>query len=678
MNILIAILLLSFVQVEKTDLAADRYLQQGYELEQQGQPKQALQLWQKAIRQLDIPSVAIATAYLRVATQYDFRDYFPAASLNYQWGMSGTDETAISANRQAMRKELLRLKPLLDEQQFSKWESMLAQNNPALFKEVREFWSRLNIRPASSYNERLIEHWKRIAYAREHYTKRSDSPYDTDARGLFYVKYGQADYKETGRVDVTQDKMKWILDQFISKGGNDNTPTNFDLMKLSNAISNLFLNPEYELWIYDSPDEGMDHNLVLIFGYRSGGSFGRLEVLEDFVPVTAFNSMPIIQGNPSVPVISPGLVLQLIYYEHFYSKDPYFAQLYSNLTNEAFRNGVGSAPDPSLAGTLRNRNINLTSRLIRETPDEFSTEENKIPDIPMDVYQYRMLDELNRPIFATFIESYPHNAFISDLVFNEEVMSATGDGTYNGKEHITDWYSLTHGLQLRDEEWEILGQASQNPPLVLDPYGESPGNSVMMIPWAGETINQVFYVELMNHHPESQHRVETLFPTQFRGLGKLEVEQPEPLVVEEGKLAASDLILGYGKLEEELEDDILFNFTPANNQQILEGENIVIHFEVYQLQLDQDGISRFEVEYGIRPESRFLGFNRPQKDQFRLTLRFEHDSNRFAESLEIETVGIEAGNYELEWTILDIQSGQTFEQQVQFEVVEMDVYSIAK
>ena len=98
--------------------------------------------------------------------------------------------------------------------------------------------------------------------------------------------------------------------------------------------------------------------------------------------------------------------------------------------------------------------------------------------------------------------------------------------------------------------------------------------------------------------------------------------------------------------------------------------HFVIHFEVYQLQIDQDGISRFEVEYEIRPKRRFLGRTGTQMDQFRITLSFEHDDDRFAESIEIETIGIEEGHYELEWMIRDIRSGQSHKQRVPFEVVE--------
>lgn len=506
--------------VMPTDI--ETYLQEGLNLEQQGEPEQALILWQQAIDELVTPSVAIATEYLRVATQYELRDYYSSANEAFRWGMSGYNPEAMQINRRPLEEEISRMEPFLEREVHRHWTRLLEANSPMLLEEILNYWERLNIRPSTPFNERLIEHWERIAYAREHYMERSDPPYDTDARGLYYVKYGQADYMETGRVDVTQDKMRWILDQFYPKDPSANpdyTPTSYELMLISNAISNLFLNPEYELWIYDSPEEEMSHNLVLIFGHRSGGRFGKLDVLEDFMPVSAFDLSALLREGiqPDRPLIQPGLILQLIYYEHFYAKDPYFAELQDNLTAEVYRGGLGNIPDPQLAGTLRSRNINQTNRLIAQSPDEFSTEEKKIPEIPIEIYQYRLLDSSNRPILATFVESYPHNAFIADFVQNEEALTAELPDDAESYDNLFEWYQLIHGLQLRSGQWDLLGQARQFPLLLVDPDAEIPTRSVMMIPWNERSDTQVFYAELVNIHPESQPRMENLFSESLRG-----------------------------------------------------------------------------------------------------------------------------------------------------------------
>tara|TARA_R100001143_G_C3359941_1_gene134813 strand:+ start:4707 stop:6746 length:2040 start_codon:yes stop_codon:yes gene_type:complete len=653
----------------------ETYLQKGLNLEQQGEPEQALILWQLAIDELTTPSVAIATEYLRIATQYGLRDYYPTAHETYQWGMSGYNPEAMLINRKPLEEEISRMEPLLEQSVHRHWTQLLEANSPMLLEEMLKYWERLNIRPSTPFNERLIEHWERIAYAREHYSMRSDPPYDTDARGLYYVKYGLADYKETGRVDVTQDKMRWILDQFLPKDPDSNpdyTPTSYELMLVSNAISNLFLNPEYELWIYDSPAEEMSHNLVLIFGHRSGGRFGKLDVLEDFMPGSAFDMSALLREGiqPDRPIIQPGLVLQLIYYEHFYAKDPYFAELHASLTSEVYRGGLNNIPDPLLAGTLRSRNINQTNRLIDQSPDEFSTEEKKIAEIPIQVYQYRLLDSSNRPVLATFVESYPHNAFITDFVQNEEALTTEFLNEAESFDNLFDWYQLIHGLQLRTGQWDLLGQARQFPELLVDPDAEIPSRTSMLIHWNERSDTQVFYAELVNIHPDSEPQMESLFSESLRGLGKVEIEQPQPLALREGELGVRDIILGYNKLDEVPDDLVLFHFTPANTHKIPAGENLVVHFEVYQLQTDPDGFSSFDLDYEIRPRSRLFDWARSQADQFTISLTFENEGDRFVESLEIETIQLEPGNYELTFTIREPASNQTHEQQIEFEVVD--------
>lgn len=142
------------------------------------------------------------------------------------------------------------------------------------------------------------------------------------------------------------------------------------------------------------------------------------------------------------------------------------------------------------------------------------------------------------------------------------------------------------------------------------------------------------------------------------------------MLLEEGELGVGDIILGYSKIDEVPDDQVLFHFTPANNRKIPAGENLVVHFEVYQLQTTPDGFSSFDLDYEIRPRSRLFDWARAQVDQFTISLTFENEGDRFVESLEIETVQLEPGNYELTLTIREPSSNQTKEQQIQFEVVE--------
>lgn len=194
------------------------------------------------------------------------------------------------------------------------------------------------------------------------------------------------------------------------------------------------------------------------------------------------------------------------------------------------------------------------------------------------------------------------------------------------------------------------------------------------MPRAEGDITQVFYAELKNLHPHSKPHIESLFPDSLRGLGKLEIAQPEPLSVSPGEMTVGDLIIGYQRKEQQQEDNSLFDFVAANDRRIPEGENLVVHFEVYHLQTGPAGLSRFELNYEIRPTGGLFGWTRKKRDEFSITLNFEQPVDRFAESLEIEANGLETGKYELIWIIRDLQTKQIHEQQVPFEVVEETEY----
>lgn len=53
------------------------------------------------------------------------------------------------------------------------------------------FWERLDPAPVTEANERLLEHYRRVAFAREHF---SEHKHPWDARGEAYIRYGDPDH----------------------------------------------------------------------------------------------------------------------------------------------------------------------------------------------------------------------------------------------------------------------------------------------------------------------------------------------------------------------------------------------------------------------------------------------------------------------------------------------------
>ena len=78
----------------------------------------------------------------------------------------------------------------------------------------RRFWLQRDPTPVTPMNERLLEHLRRIAYARRKYS-RAREPYDD--RGIMYIRYGEPEYKSSSvapnfsaPIEVMQIKERYL------------------------------------------------------------------------------------------------------------------------------------------------------------------------------------------------------------------------------------------------------------------------------------------------------------------------------------------------------------------------------------------------------------------------------------------------------------------------------------
>ena len=171
---------------------------------------------------------------------------------------------------------------------------------------------------------------------------------------------------------------------------------------------------------------------------------------------------------------------------------------------------------------------------------------------------------------------------------------------------------------------------------------------------------------MMNYDPNSASVFETPFPPALRGWNKQQYRQPEPLISHPDTLEVSDLILGFNHPDQITEP---FDFKIANNRLIPFGEILLLYFEVYNLAMQPDGFSHFEMTYRIFPVDE-RGNLLTDQTEFVLTLNFTNEEPVVYENLEIETADLNPGFYELVVSILDTGSDQARERKIRFEVVE--------
>ncbi|MEX2601217.1 MAG: GWxTD domain-containing protein, partial [Balneolaceae bacterium] len=499
----------------------ENWLSLGHEAEAAGKYEEALNIWVDARARMATPSIEMGLEYIRLATEQQLRGHYPMAASFYQWALSAGRIT--ERDHELLSQELARLKPLAGEDEFREWTQLLALRDPLLLEKLTLFWNRLDPLPGRNYNPRLAEHWERIAYAKRHFQRRNEPPYGTDERGPLYVQYGEPDHKETGFFPLKELDVRRLLQREEADASREIIDI---LQREAGAPHN------YEIWIYYSPNEEMPFNLVLMFGEKAVGGFGQLHTLADLIPSRLFTSQRGGYGFAAMAVLE-------IYYDHLSTLDTYFSHLYQTSLSRRSTALVGGYATPStISRSIRSQHSISTHQNMMEAPEQISTEENNLPEIPLHVTQYRLLDEEGAPLLLSFLESRPTVAFLYDQ--EEEQVE---------DELLLGRYRLIHGMNLMNRDRNTLTQTRIYPTMIIDPLQDSPSSSAFTLSYHPDGATQLFFAELENLDPEAPRQIESLMPETVRGAGRLEVPLPEPLPLD-GSLLLGDLILGFEKSAE--------------------------------------------------------------------------------------------------------------------------------
>lgn len=670
------ILLIGFASI-----AAEAQPQQAYErgLEElyRGNTTRALNTWYEAYQEPGGKDSRIGFEYIRAVTENNLREYnAQATEMYYQAIMMGTGINS----RVALRQEIERMQPIIGEGIYRQWTSWWDEQNSDLQTDMRGYWIQVDPTPSDISNERLLEHWTRIATARNRFTKNGSTVYGTDDRALMYIRYGEPDRTQSGILTLQSFSIiPWLENQLLHSVNEDDRPAGDmmpmptreldDLNRLEDVIYEFHQYPEYEIWFYDrlTPERG--ENVPLIFGTDiQTGEFALQKSVSSFIPERAFypeRQREDQQLEFTRAGITPALILQLIYYEQLVQVDPFFENRMQTLQDQILEQGMDALKGMDL--TFKAETSSLLEQQLARAPRQRSTYSSRISEIPLDIHQYRFLNEQNDPEIITYVESEPQEAFLIDYYQNRD-RSELGTDFETGANvaELFSFYELVHTLQVYDEKWNIVRSLSDTPELIIR-RSSSDGNSLSMFRFKQEdNNNQSVSVKLMNYDPDTETVYDTPFPESLRGLNSLQFRQPEPLVSHSDSLEVADLVLGYQRDGWETEP---FSFYVANNQTIPFRETLYLHFEVYNLAWQPNGFTRFELTYRILPVEE-SGEIRTDESEFILTLNFTNEYQRVVEDLEIETTDLTPGLYELRVFVVDTVTGQEKERMIRFEVVE--------
>lgn len=607
----------------------------GKKVVKQGDFEQALHIWLQAKLQLDVPQTRIGVAFIELVAKEDLQKYYEYATIMYKWGLSANK---VQSNKEALKKIIKRVGILADDETYNKWDDLLEANNSQIYQELLHFWKRHDLTPATNYNERLIEHWQRISYSRKHFNHNNNGPLKADDRAKIYLRYGLPDYKQHGQLKFLR-TFRW------------------GSRKLKRRARRHYTRPEYDLWVYyELPD--YEEKLMYLFGETRFG-YGLARSVGDFIPSGAFTTTD--------TYFEPAMYLQLIYYHQLAPYTTYFATIFSRMQRKVM--DPNSVVGPWFASNTKLKNRTDMLIMHGQAPNQVSRTAEEITDIPVSVSTYRLLNKQNEPVLAAFVESKPLKAFWFD--YNHNYAAQTSDSVLNSTEDNYPWkyYRYKNIVQIYNENGKVTDMAIAATAIAAKRGSES--KTTFIIPAAvDEGTEMLFIAKLINSDPVSSSRLPELpFPDSLRGLGKTTIEQPPPLDNIKEKLQMGDLIVGYN-FEDSIASNARFPFTVANDRTIPVGETLVVHVEVYHLNLNRKEFGNLSISYQIIPEEGFFGFLDKDPDPLRLTLNLETLKTRYVENLRIKTRKLPPGDYTLMMTVTDEQTKQQVQRKFEFDIVE--------
>ncbi len=551
----------------------------------------------------------LGIAFIELATKKKAKEYYDSASEIYLWSFSKIPSRKYL---NMVIDEAKRVLPLVDATDIKEWREEIKQFDPHLSFLIRSFWFEHDFRPTTKSNERLIEHWQRIAYAREHYLKNRISPYRTDDRGTIYVKYGEPDRKQRGNLGSSS----------MSK---------IELMRWGYTRTSLLDDPtpQYEVWSYETI--GTKEPAVFLFSYREGaGEYGLQPCVEYLVP-----------RRGGIDAAEFRAVCLIIYYAELKEFSEYFYDRYSRYEQIFESRELAGRKSPSLRKAYidmisqifyANKNIDRFNPVRKYANPERSEYEEKINPIDIAAFQIRSLSRAGQPKLTVVASTAPQ--FESKHYTRQDK-----------KEYKAPEYKLLSTFIIRNREMKEIYRKTKLY------FGSVVNSSVFQFEHTPDIFHGTFAAEAY------RSKADTILAN-----GRKILHISPPLSRAPDSLELSDLILG---IEAKKTSEYSFPVYPV--RQFWRNNPITIYFEIYHLQQDKKGKAYYSIEIGASGSEK----NKKEKENsISLSYELETDKPRRSEQYSIDISKLKEGDYELFVKIKDKLSFQKKTRKVKFEITK--------
>ncbi|NBC86131.1 MAG: GWxTD domain-containing protein [Bacteroidetes bacterium] len=612
-----------------------------------GETPAALQIWWTGLRstlqekQLDIHAT---DAYVEGVFKSETIDKYSRAAEAYLLLMQIADARLSDDEQAVVDRHLAQLRPILpvglEADAFANDKgSTLAQGGG---QRITRWWRGEDAYPATTTNERLVEHLIRVSHAERHFPY-DRSPRGYDERGEIFVRFGAP--TKTLEVDFFSREMMETVERLQEA-----------------ARNNLIVSPsdfaDNQFWMYERGDEPYHYLFV-----DDGNSF-RVGNVADVIPRHLLAGMGSDSGRNAARA---DIVLeafrtcyeQLAPYHREYGTRYNRIQGYIGLMNDlrtslegrtqselytpdkrSDNSALGNTAsdgnfirDPHLVArseiaTSRQRDDILAYRQEERLPASVTQANADLPQLPVAVYPARFLNEdgsTRVELFWGLAPSGDRRVSLPEKVTAENLMvemnvSQLGD----------DYQTVQRYQQLQS----IPATVGDSDMMLFDAYVETKpitDRTHLRMQWDQWTMraSKSGSFEAQQRLRSGTARVDSLLALQG---ASFEMSDVIPLRVDDEAVPTSER---------------RFPGTPYPFTRMTPAAAIGLHFEIYNLKTGQAGTTRYTVTYDVeidREGRRFLGLFGTDDEQTSASTSYDGNAPRSEETILLDTNRWEAGD----------------------------------
>lgn len=636
---------------EVTESEDRDFYSEGIESLNKGDINGALTVWIEAYKKIDDSSKIdprIGSAFIEIVAEYNLKTLYEISTLIFYWSL---DSRAGGQFSDYLKEEIDKSGPIFDPWDFKKYQKKAKSDPFEVAGIVKQYWISLDPTPSTRVNERLLEHWDRVVFSKENFTKTDDTVFGTDHRALTYVRYGKPDIRYAG-------KLRYDTGSIFSSVSTVLDVSEKEVKKLIEECFNNYYAPEYEIWIYAFLSE--EGRIVNMFGEKSSTrSFQAIESVNEFIPNNAFGELRSVRKGTAV--YTPGYFLLHSYMKQLVTFDSHFEEQFTELNQILMypTEGITGKQVLTTSSWIFPKARSYTSsmnQIIAKAPIEQSDYLKNLDELEVKVKQYEFYDEENNLSLFSVMNSYPLKNMLNYMAQDE-------------RDNL-DNYSLKHNLSIAslvDNGFEIL---DNEPPLpFLTKKQAHPAQTIFKVKAPDKNIRLTFSAQISDDLADTRATKDVL-PASLKATGKVQLEDVKSTRRKED-FHLSDVMIGYQVGEPNWDNEI--SFLVSLDNKIPSFSNLFLHFQAINLDEGDsgDGKTQLRIELSVKERKGVLGiFSRNKTNSVSFT--YNENTDQIRESLEFELTDRKPGNYELIVKAIDVNSGKSKTRKVDFEIINIE------